>query len=169
MKFNFSARLLTVAVIAFAGAAIAPSNAFAATTANVGIGGTVNSTLDIAATPTAAATTLNLTAGEKIAKVADLAITTNNTTGYTLTATEGNMVRTGQEAVTPIAFKVTTTADAAAAPVAGDFTGTAGLYTYADNATAGADPRDLYVTYTPTAAQDPGAYTATITLTVLDK
>jgi hypothetical protein len=160
---------LTAAAIAFAGAAIAPGTAFADTGATVNIGGTVNSTLAIVATPTAAATTLNLTAGEKIAKIADLAITTNNTTGYTLTATEGNMVRTGQEAVTPIAFKVTTTADAAAVPGAGAFTGTGTLYTYADNVAAGADPRDLYVAYTPDAAQDPGAYTALITLTVLDK
>jgi hypothetical protein len=165
MKFNFSARLLTAAAIAFAGAAIMPNNAFAATGATVNIGGTVAPTLNIVATPAPGAGTLDLSGGAKVAIVATVAIDTNNSTGYTMTATDGDMVN--GTATTPIAYQVTSVAAGAAAPAAGVFAPT---YTYASNAAnaAATGGRDLYVAYTPAALQDPGAYTATITLAVTD-
>lgn len=151
-------------------AAFSPT-AFAATTGTVGLQGTVASTLAIAATATAGATTLNLqgagTAGvQTIVKVADLAIDTNNSTGYTLTVTSGNLVNA--TTTTPIAYQVTTVADAATAPVAGGFTVASGTnYTVASSA-AGSLPKDLYMMHTPAQYQDPGTYTATITVTVAD-
>jgi hypothetical protein len=129
MKFNFSARLLTAAAIAFAGAAIAPSNAFAATQATVNVGGAVAQTLDIQSTTAPGAGNLDLTsAGAKQIKVADVAINTNNSTGYTLTINDGSMIRTGEAGSTPIAFQVLTVADAAAVPAEGAFA--AGTHTF---------------------------------------
>jgi hypothetical protein len=165
MKFNFSPRLLAAVAITFVGTAIAPSDAFAATDATVSIGGTVTPTLNIVATPAAGAGTLDLSGGAKVAIVATLAIDTNNSTGYTMIATDGNMVNA--TAITPIAYQVTSVAAGAPAPAAGAF---GGNYTYSSNAanTTATSGRDLYVAYTPAALQDPGTYTATITLGVTD-
>ncbi len=147
------------------------STAFADTTANVQLSGTVASTLAITATATAGATALNLqgtgtTGVQTIVQVADLAIDTNNSTGYTLTVSSGNLVN--GTATTPIAYQVTTVADGGTTPVAGGFTVDSGInYTVASNA-AGSAPKDLYMMYTPAQYQDPGTYTGTITVSVVD-
>ncbi|NJM44763.1 MAG: hypothetical protein HC860_00280 [Alkalinema sp. RU_4_3] len=163
MKFNLSSRFFAAAAIALAGAAMAPSDAFAATGATVNIGGTVTTTLNIVATPDAGAATLDLSGGVKTPKVATLAIDTNNSTGYTLTATNGDMVN--GTATTPISYLVSTVNAGGAAPTA-----FAANYTYSSTAAnaAGAGGRDLYIQYTPAALQDPGTYAATITLAVTD-
>jgi hypothetical protein len=163
MKFNFSARILTAAAIAFAGAAIAPGTAFAETTANLPLSGTVTTTLNIVSTPLPAATALDLSGGVKTPKVATLAIDTNNSTGYTLTASNGNLTNT--TATTPIPYLVSSVGTGDAAP-----TVFAAGYTYASNAAnaAASGGRDLYIQYTPAALQDPGTYTGTITLAVTD-
>lgn len=145
--------------------------AFAATSDTVGLSGTVDSTLTITGSATAGATALNLqgtgNAGvETIVKSADLAIDTNNSAGYTLTVSSGNLVNA--TATTPIAYQVTTVADAAAAPAAAGFTVASGTnYTVASSA-AGSVPKDLYIKYTPATNQDPGTYTATISVSVVD-
>lgn len=149
-------------------AAFSPA-AFAATDATVDLSGTVASTLAITSETTGGAGTLDLdgdgTAAEHIVKAADMAITTNNEQGYTLSVTSGNLTSAGG---TPIAYQVATVADAAAAPATGDFTVTSGTaYTVATLA-AGSVPKDLYIKYTPAALQDAGIYTATITLNVAD-
>ena len=166
-----STKLIRRALIAsglFIGAAVAFSpTAFAGTTDSVTLAGTVASTLDIAATPTNAASGLILTgATEKIVKVADLAITTNNTTGYTLMASEGNL-SDGAHGDT-IAFQSASVADGATAPLAADFTGTAGSFTDSSTTTSGSHDKDLYIKYTPSATQAAGIYGGTINLTVTD-
>lgn len=144
--------------------------AAAASADTVGLSGIVASTASVTSTPTAAATALNMggvgtAIGEQIVKVADLALTTNNTTGLTLTIDSGNLTNgTGN-----VAFKVQTVAAAAGAPLTAAFTVASGTPNsgYVSSA-SGADTRDLYIAYTPAAVLDPGTYTATITLTVAD-
>lgn len=146
-------------------AALLSSAAFADTTASVTLGGTVTSSLSIAATPTAAASTLDLSGGQKVVKVADLAIGTNNEQGLTLTATSGDLTKAGG---TSIAFQVHTVADGAGAPAAGAFVVASGVDYTAGSVAAGSYDRDLYILYTPAALQDPGAYAGSISLTVTD-
>ncbi|HZH03084.1 MAG TPA: hypothetical protein VEY30_04810 [Myxococcaceae bacterium] len=144
--------------------------ACAASADTVALSGIVASSATVVSTPTAGATALNLAgATEKIVKVADVLLSTNNTTGLTVTITSGNLTNGTPSA--NIAYKVTTAGDAATAPLTAAFTTNSGDgYTYS---TAGdTEPtsveRDLYIAYTPAALQDPGTYTGTITLTVAD-
>jgi hypothetical protein len=146
-------------------AALLSSAAFADTTASVTLGGTVTSSLAITSTPTAAASTLDLSGGEKLVKVADLAIGTNNEQGLTLSATSGDLTKAGG---TAIAFQVHTVADGAGAPIAGAFVVASGTDYDVGSLAAGAFDRDVYILYTPAALQDPGAYSGSISLTVTD-
>jgi hypothetical protein len=167
MNFKITSRLLIAIIVATVGSAIAPTKSFAATTANVPLSGSVASTLDITAAPEAGASALDLSAGEKTVKVATLSIQTNNSTGYTLTVNDGVLAKAAPDAaVTPIAYQVNTANAGAAAPT----TFTAGNHTFNSGVAnaAGAGNRDLYIRYTPEALQDPGTYTATVTMTVAD-
>ncbi|MHC5720560.1 MAG: hypothetical protein ACYTX0_53205, partial [Nostoc sp.] len=114
----------------FIGTAVAFSpTAFAGTNnGTVTVSGSVASTLDLAAAPTSNASGLELTnPTEQIVKVAALTITTNNTTGYTLTASEGDL-SDGSHGDT-IPYLAATVVANASAPVAGAFTGSGTLYT----------------------------------------
>ncbi len=151
------------------------------TSGTVDIGGTVTSTLNIEVTPVAGVDTgLDLGGegtdnAETIVKVADLTIRTNNDAGLSLTMTSGDMTATGSD--TPLAYKVVTTADTAAA-ASGDFATASGTdrvenYTQTGGAAPnlGADgslARDLSISYDPPQNLDAGDYSATITLTVAD-
>ena len=135
---------------------------------SVTLNGTVPSTLTLTTSPiTAAALALPLSSPiQQIVQVADLAISTNNEQGYTVTAaTSGVLFKSGG---TSIAYQVTTTADAFPA-VAGSFTAASGAdHTFASTAAnaPSSNGRDLYIMYTPAALQDPGLYVGTITVTV---
>ncbi|MBD2775596.1 hypothetical protein [Iningainema tapete] len=156
------------ALVLGATAAFTPA-AFAGTTATVPISGTVASTLNISATATAGASTLNLTSGEKIVKVADLAIDTNNSTGYTLTVSSGNLAN--PDSATPISYQVKVVDGTATAPASGDFTVASGTDLTDGTSVAngaGTNGKSLYIKYTPAALQDPGNYTGTINLSVAD-
>lgn len=123
----------------------------------------------IAVIPSAAGTALDLdgdgASTSHVVKVADLVIETLAQHGLTLSVTSGSLTKTGGSA---IQFQVTTTAAGAAAPTAGAFTTPSGsTYTYV-TAAAGSEARDLFVLYTPATLQDPGTYSATIELTVMD-
>lgn len=163
-------KLIRRALIAsglFIGTAIPFSpTAFAGTTDSVILAGTVASTLDMTAAPTSNASALNLTTPtEQIVKVANLAITTNNTTGYTLTASEGNLSDPHGD---NIAFQSASVVAGAGTPGTLAFTGSAGTYTDASTTTAGQNDKDLYIKYLPSATQAAGIYGATITLNVAD-
>jgi hypothetical protein len=142
--------------------------ALAGTSDTVSLSGTVTTTLSIDATDTAGATALDIdgegSAGEHIVKVADVAMTTNNEQGLTLTFSGGNLTKTGG---TSIAYRVVTVADGASAPVTGDSGWAAGSTTFQTSA-AGDSARDLYIKYTPAALQDPGTYTGSISLSISD-
>jgi hypothetical protein len=161
---NLFHRLITPAAIAL-GVGL-PMVAMAATSDTVTLGGTVTSTVSVDATDTAEASTLDLTtASEQIVKVADIAMTTNNSTGLTLTASSGNLSNPDAET---IAFAVTSVTDAAAAPASGAFTVPSGTNYTVANAEAGSFDEDLYIAYTPASLQDPGVYSGTISLTIAD-
>ncbi|MDZ8186434.1 MAG: hypothetical protein RMX96_16480 [Nostoc sp. ChiSLP02] len=166
MKLHFA---LASALVFGASAAFVPA-AFAGTTATVPISGTVASTLEISATATAGANNLDLTTpSEAIVEVADLAIDTNNSTGYTLTASSGNL--TNSDSATSIPYQVKVVDGTASAPVTGDFTVASGTdLTYATSQAnaVGSNGKSLFIKYTPASLQDPGTYNATINLTVVD-
>ena len=144
---------------------ILSSVATAATTGTVTLSGSVASTLSITSTDTAGASALDLSSGQKIVKVADLTMDTNNDQGLTLTATSGNLTKTGGA---NIAYQVTSVADAAVAPAAAAFTVASGTSYTVGTTAAGSSVKDLYIMYTPGATQDPGTYGGSITLTVTD-
>ena len=139
------------------------STSLAATTATVPLGGTVTTTLAVTSTTASGASTLSLASGAQIVKVADISLTTNNDQGLTLTASSGNLTKTGGIA---IAYQVTSVADAAVAPTT--FAVTSGTNYTVGTTAAGTSAVDLYIKYTPGATQDPGTYAGEITLTVTD-
>lgn len=161
-------RALVLSSLVLGATTLFSAKAMAGTTGTVTLGGSVSSTLALTTTPTSAASTLDLTtATQQIVRVADLAISTNNEQGYTLTATSGDLSKTGG---TSIAYQVTTTA-AGTAAVASNFTVASGTsYTVASTAAnaTGTNGRDLSIMYTPASLQDPGSYTGSITVTVAD-
>lgn len=104
-------------------------------------------------------------AAPHLVKVADISISTDHSSGLTLMLTSGSLTKVGGH---DIPFQVTTVANDAIAPDRGDFTVPAGnTYTYVTQA-AGAESRDVYILYTPRALQDPGSYSAAITISVVD-
>ncbi|MBE9029819.1 hypothetical protein IQ266_08770 [filamentous cyanobacterium LEGE 11480] len=162
----FSRVLMTVSLVA--GAVTLPSTAFATTTEDITVGGTVAATLNIDVVAEAGATTLTMTQGaETIAKIAELSMETNNSTGLTLTATDGDMTNGDGQT---IAYDVEIVARDAAAPASGDFSDGGDTYATAGGNALGAaeGERDLYIAFTPAALQDPGAYTGTVSVTVVD-
>lgn len=167
MSFLTRRVLIATGVLIGAGAAISP----AALADTVNLSGTVASTASVTSTATAQATALNLggggtAVGEQIVQVADVALTTNNSTGLTATITSGNL--SNGTATDDIAFKVQTVADGGTAPASGAFTTASGTDLIYANSAAGDDPQDLYIAYTPAALQDPGTYTGSIILNVAD-
>lgn len=169
MFATFSRRFLLASSLVLSATAVWAPSAFADT---VPLEGTVDSTLTLTTTVlTSAANDLPLdvaAAGtQQIIQVADLAISTNNQQGYTLTVSSGDLTKTGG---TPISYQTATTADTVAASAA-SFTVASGTpYTYASSAAnaVGTGSRDLYIMYTPAALQDPGTYIGSITVTVAD-
>jgi hypothetical protein len=160
----FRSRILKIAIAALL--ALAPASiAIASTTATVTLGGTVTSSLQIASSATGTASALDLSGGQKIAKVADLTIATNNEQGVTLTVSSGDLTKTGG---TSIAYQVTSVDDGDSAPDATAFTIDSGTDYTVGNTTSGSFNQDLYIMYTPLTLQDPGHYAATINLSVAD-
>ena len=101
-------------------------------------------------------------ASTHIIKIADLALTTDKSTGLSLFVSAGNITKPGGSS---IAYEVTTVADGAAPPADSDFS--SGNYTVSTS-TSGTVDRDLYIKYTPAALQDPGNYSAALSLIVTD-
>jgi hypothetical protein len=141
------------------------ATAAADTTGSVTLGGTVTSSLQITSVATAGASTLSLSGGQKIVKIADLTTSTNNEQGLTLTATSGDLAKSGG---TSISFQVTSVADAASAPASGAFLIASGSDYTVGTSGSGSVSKDLYIMYTPLTLQDPGDYEGSVELTVTD-
>jgi hypothetical protein len=139
------------------------STSLAATTATVPLAGTVTSTLQVTSETTTSAGSLDLMNGQQIVKVADISMGTNNEQGLTLTVTSGSLTKTGGSS---IPYQVASLADGDNSVP--EFAITSGEdYTVGTTASGSSDV-DLYIKYAPAAAQDPGAYSGQITLTVSD-
>ena len=120
-------------------------------------------------TPTINASQLDLdgegNASTHVVKVADIALSTDSSSGLTLTISSGDIERIGGQ---PVSFQVTTVADNASPPNSGDFSTPSGNnYTYVTDS-AGTENRDVYILYTPLSFQDPGSYTHSVDLFVTD-
>jgi hypothetical protein len=117
----------------------------------------------------AAASTLDVdgegSASTHVVKVADVSLTGDGANGLTVYVTGASLTSPGGQ---PIAFQVLLVVDGAPAPSASDFTTPAGSTYVFSTGAPGTIGRDLYIKYTPAALQDPGAYTATIDLNVVD-
>lgn len=101
----------------------------------------------------------------RIIKVATLNLSTDNPKGFTLTINSGRITKSLE---TPIEFQVTTVPANDSPPDSGSFSVPSGSnYTVSINQ-AGNAYRDLYIKYTPAIFQDPGTYTASISLAVAD-
>jgi hypothetical protein len=134
--------------------------------AQVNLAGSIASTLQVSAQATAGASTLDLSPNQKIVKVADLTMSTNNVEGLTVHASSGNLENAEQHA---IAFQVLVGEDEAQeAPAATAFTSASGQPFDHEIALQGEHLRDLWIKYSPVATDDPGNYTGTINVTVTD-
>jgi hypothetical protein len=104
-------------------------------------------------------------ASTHIIKVADVAISTDNSTGLTLRVTSGSLPKLNGP---DIPFQVTTVRSGDIAPSSGHFTDASGhTHTYG-RYTDGSENRDVYILYTPNALQDPGIYRTSIQVSVVN-
>jgi hypothetical protein len=101
-----------------------------------------------------------------IVKVADLSLSTNDADGFILSVSSGNLTRTGG---TSVPFQVSIVAHGSTAPTAGDFTVASGGTLPHMTSSAGAIEVDLYIKYQSANLQDPGPYSASISLSILDR
>ena len=154
---------LVVGTLAFSGAA-----AFADT---INLGGTVSNYSTISSTATAGAGSLNLygegtATANVVVKVADIALTSNNTEGVELKAEADSALTGGTNGVT-LAYQVKLVDDNAAAPAAGVFSATSDTVNV-DNTdfSSNAANQDLYIEYDGPEYLDPDTYSSTITMTV---
>lgn len=126
------------------------------------------SSLQTVATPQAPSLALDGegSAMARIVKVATLSITSDAGLGFSLTVTSGALGNA--EGQTPISFQVVTVPAQAAAPSPADFTSPSGaVYVFSTSAPGSVD-RELYIRYQAAALQDPGAYAASLEVTVTD-
>ncbi|GBO53305.1 hypothetical protein APA_1212 [Pseudanabaena sp. lw0831] len=145
----------------------AASAAFAGTTGSIPLSGTVTTTLEMVATPTAN-TGMNLTTPSvQRVKVGDITMGTNNATGLNL-ALDSAVTFTNLNAKTPITVGVAVLAGASPTTPTTGYTTIAGSLIAPTAAQAVSTPYSLFVEYTPAALQDPIAYSATVSLTVTD-
>ena len=101
-----------------------------------------------------------------VVKIATISLSTDNSKGFTVTISSGNLTKASQE--TSISYQVMSVTSGANPPSSGDFTVAAGNnYTFVTTQ-AGLQTRDLYILYTPANLQDPGTYSTNITLLIAD-
>ncbi len=124
----------------------------------------------IISSTTSVATNLTLdgegSASSRIVKVANLELSTADPDGFTLTISSQSLTKSGGE--TPISFQVTTVSTGSGSPSASDFPAPSGSNYTVSTSSAGSSAKDLYIRYTPATLQDPGAYSASISLVVTD-
>jgi hypothetical protein len=127
-------------------------------------------TPDLTTQATAGATSLGMdgrgNASTHIFKIAELSISTSSASGFLLSVSSGNLAK--GDGSTPVHVQVAVVDHDAAAPSSAAFTSPSGMtYTFATTH-SGAVQKDLYIKYTPAALQDPGTYSASVDLGVVD-
>jgi hypothetical protein len=158
-------RVLVASGLVIASSFAAASGAFALTTGDVNLSGTVNSTLAISSSNPNTAIDLAASQTDTTVKAADLAFGTNNSAGLTV-ASSGTLTLSNGQA-TPVPFTVGIVAGSTGTPAAYYPTNTANIFD-TSAAAAPTTAHALYIKYSTAAFQDPGNYTATVTLTVSD-
>jgi hypothetical protein len=101
----------------------------------------------------------------RIVKVANLSLSTINAQGFTLSVTSGSLTKAGGS---PIPFQVALVGDEVTAPTAAAFTVSSGGTLLHSTNIAGAQDVDLYIKYQSANLQDPGAYSASMNLNIID-
>jgi hypothetical protein len=101
-----------------------------------------------------------------IVKVADVSASTDGAGGFRLSISAGELHKA--DSSTPVPFQMALVSDGGAPPAAGAFTTAAGGTLIWITTSAGAAARDLYILYTPAALQDPGAYSASASLSIIN-
>jgi hypothetical protein len=123
----------------------------------------------VVATPTGAASALALDgrggSSRHVVHVATLLVDTTAPAGLSLWVGSGSLTKAGG---TAIPYRVLTASGGSGAPGAGAFTTPSGSPLLFATQAAGPATRELFIEYTPAPLQDPGAYGATIELTVMD-
>ncbi len=157
-------RVLVASGLVIASSFAAASGAFALTDSNVNLTGTVASTLAISSSNPNTAIDLAASQTDTTVKAADLAFGTNNSAGLTV-ASSGTLTLSNGQA-TPVPFTVGIVAGSTGTPVSYVASGATVFTTSA--AAAPTTAHALYIKYSTAAFQDPGAYAATVTLTVTD-
>lgn len=104
-------------------------------------------------------------ASTRIVKVAVISFSTDAPNGVSLSISSGSLTKAGG---TPVAFQVAVVDRDAVAPSSDAFTTPSGSAHVVSTAAAGVAERDLYIMYRAAALQDPGAYSASINLDVVD-
>lgn len=104
---------------------------------------------------------------ERIVRVADFSITDAGNNGYTLTINASNSL-VKADGSTPIPFQAVTVALGAPPPSSSEFT-TPVNQPYVFSSTLTQENRTLYIRYTPTYLQDPGNYSALLSVSVVDR
>lgn len=123
----------------------------------------------VTTTPTSDAGNLLLdgqgTATTQVVKVATLTLSTDSPNGYTVFVSSGNVAKLD---ATSIPFQVTIVDAGSSSPGEGAFTVASGNNYTLSTSQANTANKDLYIRYTPAALQDPGSYSASILLTIVD-
>ncbi|MDB4961002.1 MAG: hypothetical protein JWP01_1001 [Myxococcales bacterium] len=119
---------------------------------------------------TAAATSLAMdgrgSASTHVVKIGVLSVSTTAAAGLTLSVRSGSLTKA--DGSTPVAFQVVLVDRDAAAPSSAAFMTPSGMiYTFATSSAVTVE-KDLYIKYTPVPLQDPGSYTASVDLDVVD-
>lgn len=133
-------------------------------------GGAVQAAPSVSAASTAGASGLDLdgegSSQTHIVKVADLAASTDGAAGFTVSIGSGSLQH-GQS-VTPIAFQAALVSDGSAPPSSSAFSVASGGIWSWTTSSAGADVTDLYIMYSPADLQNPGSYSAAISISIVD-
>jgi hypothetical protein len=132
-------------------------------------GALASATPNVSATATSAANNLTMDGGGsssvRIVKIADLSLSTDDADGFLLSVSSGSLTKAGGS---PVPFQVALVANEAAPPSAAAFTVSSGGTLTHSTTSAGAESVDLYIKYQSANLQDPGTYSASINLSIVD-
>jgi hypothetical protein len=124
----------------------------------------------LSAQATAAASSLRIdglaSGSTRIVKIGVVSLSTTGPEGFTLSVSSGSLNKS--DGTTPLGFQVVLVDRDATAPSSAAFTTPSGMTYFFATSSAVTVDKDLYIKYRPAALQDPGAYTASIELGIVD-
>ena len=124
----------------------------------------------LTASGTAGATSLGMdglgNASTHVVRIGVVSASTSGPNGFTLSVSSGSLAKA--DGSTPIAFQVVLVDRDATPPSSAAFTTPSGMTYTLVMLTAAAVDKDLYIKYTPRSLQDPGPYSASVELGIVD-